>query len=231
LRISKRYSIRFGKLNTYPQPCPRLKGLQLLSGDNVKILIVGANGLLGSGAVAALSKGNEIIQASRSGDVSVDLTDPASIAAMYEKVGKVDAVISATGKVPFKTLSELTLADYQSGINDKVLGQVELVRQGLNYVNDNGSFTLTTGILERAAIPTGVVASLSNGALESFVMAAAIEMPRGIRINVVSPSVLVEATGYHPYFIGFEQVTLKACGKAYAKSVNGKKNGHVYKVG
>jgi NAD(P)-dependent dehydrogenase (short-subunit alcohol dehydrogenase family) len=197
----------------------------------VKILIVGANGLLGSGAVAALAKDNEIIQASRTGDVAVDLTDPSSIAAMYEKVGKVDAVISATGKVPFKSITELTLADYQSGINDKVLGQVELVRQGLDYVNDGGSFTLTTGILEREPIPTGAVASLSNGALESFVMAAAIEMPRNIRINVVSPSVLVEATGYHPYFVGFEQVTLKACGKAYAKSVNGKKNGHTYKVG
>ena len=197
----------------------------------MKILIVGANGLLGSGAVAALSKGNEIIQASRSGDVSVDLTDPNSIAAMYEQVGKVDAVISATGVVPFKILTELTLDDYRAGINDKVLGQVELVRQGLEYVTDGGSFTLTTGITERAPIPTGAVASLANGALESFVLAAATEMPRGMRINVVSPSVLVEATGYHPYFIGFEQVTLKACGKAYAKSVNGKKNGHTYKVG
>jgi NAD(P)-dependent dehydrogenase (short-subunit alcohol dehydrogenase family) len=197
----------------------------------MKILIVGANGLLGSGAVAALSKGNEIIQASRSGDVSVDLTDPNSIAAMYEQVGKVDAVISATGVVPFKILTELTLDDYHAGINDKVLGQVELVRQGLEYVTDSGSFTLTTGITERAPIPTGAVASLANGALESFVLAAATEMPRGMRINVVSPSVLVEATGYHPYFIGFEQVTLKACGKAYAKSVNGKKNGHTYKVG
>ncbi len=197
----------------------------------MKILIVGANGLLGSGAVAALSEGNEIIQASRSGDVSVDLTDPNSIAAMYEQVGKVDAVISATGVVPFKILTELTLDDYHAGINDKVLGQVELVRQGLEYVIDGGSFTLTTGITERAPIPTGAVASLANGALESFVLAAATEMPRGMRINVVSPSVLVEATGYHPYFIGFEQVTLKACGKAYAKSVNGKKNGHTYKVG
>ena len=197
----------------------------------MKILIVGANGLLGSGAVAALSEDNEIIQASRTGDVAVDLTDPSSIAAMYQKVGKVDAVISATGKVPFKSITELTLADYQSVINDKVLGQVELVRQGLDYVNDGGSFTLTTGILEREPIPTGAVASLSNGALESFAMAAAIEMPRNIRINVVSPSVLVEATGYHPYFVGFEQVTLKACGKAYAKSVNGKKTGHIYKVG
>jgi len=101
----------------------------------------------------------------------------------------------------------------------------------LEYVTDGGSFTLTTGITERAPILTGAVASLANGALESFVLAAAIEMPRGMRINAVSPSVLVEAPGYHDYFPGFEQVTLKACGKAYAKSVNGKKNGHTYKVG
>jgi NAD(P)-dependent dehydrogenase (short-subunit alcohol dehydrogenase family) len=197
----------------------------------MKILIVGANGLLGTGAVAALAEGNEIIKASRSGEVSVDLRDPNSIAAMYEQVGKVDAVISATGVVPFKSITDLTLADYHAGIDDKVLGQVELVRQGLNYVTDGGSFTLTTGITERAPILTGVVASLANGALESFVLAAAIEMPRGLRINAVSPSVLVEAPGYHEYFPGFEQVTLKACGKAYAKSVNGKKSGHTYKVG
>lgn len=196
----------------------------------MKILIVGANGLLGGGAVSALSDGNEIIEASRSGKVSVDLTDPKSIAAMYEQVGKVDAVIAATGKVPFKSITELTLEDYKTGIDDKVLGQIELVRRGIEFVNDGGSFTLTTGILARAAIPTGTVASVANGALESFVMAAAIEMPRGIRINVVSPSVLVEATGYHSYFPGFDQVTLKAVGKAYAKSVNGKKTGHNYKV-
>ncbi len=197
----------------------------------MKILIVGASGLLGSGAVSALSDENEIIQASRSGKISVDLTDPNSIAAMYEQVGKVDAVIAATGKVPFKSITELTLEDYRSGIVDKVLGQIELVRRGIEFVNDGGSFTLTTGILARAAIPTGTVASVANGALESFVMAAAIEMPRGIRINVVSPSVLVEATGYHSYFPGFEQVTLKAVGKAYAKSVNGKKTGHTYEIG
>jgi len=197
----------------------------------MKILIVGASGLLGSGAVSALSDENEIIQASRSGEVSVDLTDPSSIAAMYEQVGKVDAVIAATGKVPFKSITELTLEDYRSGIADKVLGQIELVRRGIEFVNDGGSFTLTTGILARAPIPTGTVASVANGALESFVMAAAIEMPRGIRINVVSPSVLVEATGYHSYFPGFDQVTLKAVGKAYAKSVNGKKTGHTYEIG
>ncbi|MEI6108435.1 MAG: short chain dehydrogenase [Actinomycetes bacterium] len=196
-----------------------------------KVLIVGANGLLGSGAVTALADRFEIITASRSDEISVDLTNPKSIADMYTKVGKVDAVICATGKVPFKSITELTLADYESGIDDKVLGQVELVRQGIDFVNDGGSFTLTTGILARAAIPTGVVASLANGALESFVLAAAIELPRGIRINAVSPSVLVEAPGYHSYFPGFEQVTLAAVGVAYAQSVEGSDTGKIIKVG
>jgi NAD(P)-dependent dehydrogenase (short-subunit alcohol dehydrogenase family) len=196
-----------------------------------KVLIVGANGLLGSGAVTALADRFEIITASRSDEISVDLTNPKSIADMYTKVGKVDAVICATGKVPFKSITELTLADYESGIDDKVLGQVELVRQGIDFVNDGGSFTLTTGILARAAIPTGAVASLANGALESFVLAAAIELPRGIRINAVSPSVLVEAPGYHSYFPGFEQVTLAAVGVAYAQSVEGSDTGKIIKVG
>jgi NAD(P)-dependent dehydrogenase (short-subunit alcohol dehydrogenase family) len=204
---------------------------KLNQGTRMKILIVGANGLLGGGAVSALSQGNEIITASRSGEIAVDLRDPKSIAALYQRVGKVDAVICATGKVPFKSITELTLEDFKSGIDDKVLGQIELVRQGIDFMNDGGSFTLTTGILARAAIPTGVVASVANGALEAFVLAAALELPRGIRINAVSPSVLVEATGYHDYFPGFEQVTLAAVGQAYADTVNGNQNGETIKVG
>ena len=197
----------------------------------MKVLVIGASGHLGQGAVAALSPNHEVITASRSGDVSVDLNDPSSIAAMFAKVGKIDAIVSCTGKVPFKPLEEMSRQDFFDGFTDKVMGQVELVLQGVDYLNDGGSITLTTGILEREPIKTGSVASLANGALESFVMAAAIELPRGIRINVVSPSVLVEAPGYHPYFPGFVQVTQAECGAAYSKSVDGWNTGQVIKLG
>lgn len=197
----------------------------------MKVLVIGASGHLGQGAVAALRPNHEIITASRSGDVQVDLNDPSSIAAMFAKVGKVDAIVSCTGKVPFKPLEEMTRQDFFDGFTDKVMGQVELVLQGVDYINDGGSITLTTGILEREPIKTGSVASLANGALESFVMAAAIELPRGIRINVVSPSVLVEAPGYHPYFPGFVQVTQAECGAAYSKSVDGWNTGQVIRLG
>lgn len=194
----------------------------------MRILIVGANGLLGSAAASALRDRHEVIEASRSGNVAVDLTEPDSIQRMFDEIGTVDAVISCTGSVPFKPLADLTDKDFRAGFEDKVLGQVNLVRIGANHITDGGSFTLTTGVLAREPILTGAAASLANGALESFVMAAAAELPRRIRINAVSPSVLAEATGYHEYFPGFAQVPADTVGRTYVKSVEGIQTGQIY---
>lgn len=194
----------------------------------MKILIVGANGLLGSAAASALKDRHEVIEASRSGKVSVDLTEPDSIQRMFDEVGTVDAVISCTGSVPFKPLADLTGKDFRAGFEDKVLGQVNLVQMGVSHITEGGSFTLTTGVLAREPILTGAAASLANGALESFVMAAAAELPRRLRINAVSPSVLAEATGYHEYFPGFTQVPTGTVGRAYVKSVEGIQTGQIY---
>lgn len=194
----------------------------------MKVLIVGANGLLGSAAVTALKERHQVIEASRSSDITVDLAEPDSIRRMFEEVGTVDAVISCTGSVPFKPLADLTEKDFRSGIDDKVLGQVNLVQIGADHVSDGGSFTLTSGVLAREPILTGAAASLANGALESFVMAAAAELPRHIRINAVSPTVLAEATGYHEFFPGFSQVPAETVGRAYVKSVEGIQTGQIY---
>ena len=104
------------------------------------------------------------------------------------------------GPVPFKPLEELQRADFLAGLCNKVLGQVEIVRQGIPYVTDGGSFTLTTGVVGREPVRTGASAALVNGALEYFVPAAAVELPRGLRINAVSPTVLREAPEYHSTF-------------------------------
>jgi NAD(P)-dependent dehydrogenase (short-subunit alcohol dehydrogenase family) len=194
----------------------------------LKILIVGANGLLGSAAASALCARHEVIEASRSGQVTVDLTEPDSIQRMFDEIGTVDAIISCTGSVPFKPLAELTDKDFRAGFEDKVLGQVNLVQAGLGHLSDGGSFTLTSGVLAREPILTGVAASLANGALESFVMAAAAELPRRIRINAVSPTVLAEATGYHEFFPGFSQVPAETVGRAFVKSVEGIQTGQVF---
>ena len=196
----------------------------------MKFLVVGSTGLIGSYVAKTLSKHGTVIGVSRTTQISVDVKDPASIKAMYEKVGKVDAVASCIGKVAFKPIAELTYEDYLMGLKDKALGQVELVRAGIEFLNDGGSFTLMTGVLARDPIPAGSVAALANGAIESFTLAAAIDLPRGIRINTVSPNVLVEATSYHASFPGFHQVTAQSVADAYVKSILGKQTGQIYKL-
>jgi NAD(P)-dependent dehydrogenase (short-subunit alcohol dehydrogenase family) len=196
----------------------------------MKFLVVGSTGLIGSYVAKTLSKHGTVIGVSRTTQISVDVKDPASIKAMYEKVGKVDAVASCIGKVAFKPVAELTYEDYLMGLKDKALGQVELVRAGIDFLNDGGSFTLMTGVLARDPIPSGSVAALANGAIESFTLAAAIDLPRGLRINTVSPNVLVEATSYHASFPGFHQVTAQSVADAYVKSILGKQTGQIYKL-
>lgn len=197
----------------------------------MKILVIGASGLIGKGVADELAKKHEVIRASRNGDVQVDVNNPNSIKEMYDKVGKLDAVAFAAGKVPFKPLSELTRDDFVTGLTDKAIGQIDLVLKGINCLSDGGSFTLMSGVLAREAILTGSVASAANGAIESFVMAASVELPRGIRINSISPNVLVESPGYHDYFPGFEQVKLADVVRLYVKSIEGPQTGQVYKLG
>ena len=196
----------------------------------MKFLVVGSTGLIGSYVAKALSKHGQVIGVSRTTQIKVDVKNAASIAAMYEQVGKIDAVASCIGKVIYKPITELTYDEYLLGLTDKAMGQVELVRAGINYLSDGGCFTLMTGILARDPIASATVAALANGAIESFTLAAAIDLPRGIRINTVSPSVLVEATSYHPSFPGYHQVSAQSVADAYVKSILGKQSGQIYKL-
>ena len=198
----------------------------------MKILLVGAGGTLGTAVHTTLTaRGHDVVTVGRSsGDLRYDIADPAQTAELYERVGRVDAVASAAGDVPWKPITEMTAQDYQDAVTGKVLSQVELVRQGLGRVAERGSFTLITGVLAREPVPTGSAASLANGAVESFVRAAAIEIaPR--RINAVSPTVFTESLDdYGDFFPGMEPVDLAEVARAYVRSVEGAQTGRVYEL-
>lgn len=197
----------------------------------MRVLLVGASGELGR-AVAAAFADHDVVLASRSGAETVDISDPASIEALYDRVGTVDHVACAAGHVPFAPITELSVEQYRGGFADKLLGQVALVRLGLDHVTDGGSFTLITGITADDPIATGTVASTVNGALHSFVKAAAIELPRGLRVNAVSPTMFTESeAAYGPYFPGFPPVPVAEAARAYVKSALGRQTGQVYRVG
>ena len=195
----------------------------------MKILIIGASGDVGSAARSELSPRHEIVTAGRSsGDIQVDIADRASIEEMYRQTGKVDAVISAVGAVHFGPLTEFTEEQFMLGLTNKLMGQVNVVLAGLGHVHDGGSFTLTSGLLDRDPIRMGVGAATANGALGGFVVGAAIEMPRGLRVNVVSPGMLdVSVERYGRWFAGHVPVSSAHVGLAYAKSVEGALTGKV----
>lgn len=195
----------------------------------MRIIIVGAAGDIGRAACGELENRHEIIKAGRtSGDIQVDISDRASVEAMYQKTGKVDAVVSASGDVHFGTLTEITQDQFMIGLTNKVMGQINLVLAGLNHVKDGGSFTLTSGVLNRDPIKLGVNAATANGAIDGFVTGSAIELPRGLRINVVSPGLLqVSVQRYGQFFPGHEPVSAERVGLAYAKSVEGAATGQV----
>ena len=198
----------------------------------MKIIIVGATGAVGKTAVDALSVRHEVIRVGRtSGDVQMDIEDIDSIRAMYQQVGNVDAVVSAIGQVHFGAVHEMTSEQFMKGINQKVLPQVNLVLEGFDYVNDGGSFTVTSGVLNRDPIRGGSCAAAANGALDGFVRGAAVDMPRGIRINAVSPEVLeVCRAKYDGFFHGHEHVSNEAVGLAYSKAVEGCLSGQIFIV-
>ena len=199
----------------------------------MKILLIGASGTIGSAIADELAPRHEIVRIGRkSGDAQVDISDSASIRKLFERVGYFDALVCAAGNVTFAPLADMSEKDFALGLQDKLMGQVNLLLIGREFANDGASFTLTTGVLNRDPIHSGASASLVNGALDAFVRAAAIEMPRGMRVNAVSPTVLVEAMGsYAPYFRGFKPVPAADVALAYAKSVEGLQTGQVYQVG
>jgi NAD(P)-dependent dehydrogenase (short-subunit alcohol dehydrogenase family) len=205
----------------------------MLRSNAMKILLIGAGGTIGSAIADELAPRHEIVRIGRtSGEAQVDISDSGSIRKLFERVGRFDAVVCAAGNVTFAPLGDMTEKDFALGLQDKLMGQVNLLLIGREFANDCASFTFTTGVLNRDPIRSGASASLVNGALDAFVRAAAIEMPRGMRVNSVSPTVLVEAMGsYAPYFRGFKPVPAAEVALAYAKSVEGLQTGQVYMVG
>ncbi|SCZ25205.1 MULTISPECIES: short chain dehydrogenase [unclassified Pseudomonas] len=199
----------------------------------MKILLIGANGTIGSAIDNELSPRHEIIRIGRhSGELQVDISDSTSIRALFEKTGRFDALVCAAGNVTFAPLADMTEDSFALGLKDKLMGQVNLLLIGREFANDGASFTFTTGVLSHDPIKSGASAALVNGALDSFVRAAAIELPRGLRVNSVSPNVLLEAMDkYAPYFRGYKPVPAVDVALAYAKSVEGLQTGQTYHVG
>ena len=198
----------------------------------MKIIVVGAAGDIGRAACNELGKRHEIVTVGRSGgDHSADVSDIVAVRALYRAVGTFDAVVSCAGDASFAPLADQDQETFMVGLRQKVMGQVNLVLAGLDAISEGGSFTLTSGVLDRDPIRGGTNAATANGALAGFVKSAAIELKRGLRVNVVSPGLLdVSVPRYGSLFHGHKPVSSQDVGLAYAKCVEGAQTGQVVVV-
>jgi NAD(P)-dependent dehydrogenase (short-subunit alcohol dehydrogenase family) len=193
----------------------------------MRILVIGATGTIGKEVVAALRGRHEVVQASRhKAHEQVDIADAASLHALFNRVGRVDAIVSAAGNAAWKPLRDLDDQDFAFSLANKLMGQVNVARYGFEHVNDGGSITLTSGVLAQQPMQGSGAVSLVNSGLEGFARAAALEAPRRIRVNVVSPpwvSETLKAMGQDP---GRGRPAADVA-KSYVQSVEGSDTGQV----
>jgi NAD(P)-dependent dehydrogenase (short-subunit alcohol dehydrogenase family) len=199
----------------------------------MKLVIIGAQGTIGKKVSNLLSsEGHEIIQVGKkSGDYQADLAEPETLKTLFQKIGRFDSLAIAAGEVAFAPLEELTLEQWQDSFQNKLLGQIQAVQKALPYIRDGGSFTLIGGSLSNDPIKAGTAASTVNRALEGFVISASCDLPRGLRINLVSPTVLEESVKtYGNFFPGVIPVAGDRVAQAYKKSILGCQTGQIYFV-
>ncbi|MEL6970266.1 MAG: short chain dehydrogenase [Bacteroidota bacterium] len=195
----------------------------------MKIFLIGGNGTIGRRLVEHFQDEHEVIIGGRTGaDVSIDIADSASIAKALEQVGQVNAIICAAGEAKWAPFNDLSEEDFYIGLRSKLMGQVNLVRLGQQYVSDGGSITLSTGILADDPVVKTTSAAMVNGAIHSFVRAVDLEMERGVRVNVVSLGVVEDAyEKYKDYFPGHNPIPTTKVVNAYVRSVQGHGRGQV----
>src|SRR6202030_3251593 len=196
----------------------------------MKLILIGANGKIGELVQKALAgAGHEIVKVGRkSGDFQVEIENRESVRKLYQAVASFDAVAIAAGEVAFAPLSELTAEKWQFSLGSKLMGQISLVQEAIPFINENGSFTLISGVLNDEPIFAGVAGATVSGALEGFVRATAVELPKRLRINVVNPTILKESEAHMgSFFPGVIPVEGWKVGQAYKRAILGAQTGRV----
>ena len=119
----------------------------------------------------------------------VDVTDDSSIAALAERVGLVDHVVSAVSARARGRLDQLERASLLKSFDTKVIGPLMLAKYFVAQINRGGSFVLFSGF-PAFKINVGFLGvAITDGAVDFLTRSLAVELAP-IRVNAISPGVI-----------------------------------------
>ncbi|QNL48271.1 short chain dehydrogenase [Olivibacter sp. SDN3] len=198
----------------------------------MKILIIGGNGTIGKKVTQRLSANHEVITAGRSsGDIQVDIRSEESIKYLFDSIKTIDACICTAASGTMDNFKTLTQAKLHENMQGKLFGQMNLVLIGQHFLNDGGSFTLTSGIFADHPAKGVTGGGVISGALHSFILSAALELDRGLRVNAVSPGMAEEsAKDFASFFPDLTPIPMQNIEKAYVRCIEENINGEILKV-
>ncbi|WP_329126630.1 short chain dehydrogenase [Streptomyces caniferus] len=194
----------------------------------MKVLVIGATGTIGSAVVSALEASHQVVKASRTGPVRADLEDPTSLDALFREVPELDAVVCCAASGPLVDLESAADDEIAAAVRGKLLGQVALAQRAVRHLRDGGSITLTGGTFP-APLAGGSLGALINTGLEGFVRNAADELPRRLRINLISPGWIKE-TLERMGADGTDGTPVAEVARAYVAAVEGAVHGETMRL-
>ena len=116
----------------------------------------------------------------------VDIGDPAQVTRLFERVGTLSHLVVTAADLPYGPVVSLSEDSMVRAVRSKILGPLFAAQQAAPRITKPGSITFTSGIAASRPAPGGALAATVNGALESMVLALALELAP-IRVNAVSP--------------------------------------------
>ena len=117
---------------------------------------------------------------------SGDIGDPAQVTRLFERVGTLSHLVVTAADLPYGPAVSLSEDSIVRAVRSKILGPLFAAQQAAPRITTPGSITFTSGVAASRPAPGGALAATVNGALESMVLALALELAP-IRVNAVSP--------------------------------------------
>jgi NAD(P)-dependent dehydrogenase (short-subunit alcohol dehydrogenase family) len=144
--------------------------------------------------VVAAGRGQEALAAAYAGEPgvsveTVDVTDEASIAALGERLGTVDHVVSTASARVRGLIADLDRDAIRLSFDTKVIGPLMLAKHLAPRMNPGGSFVIFSGVAA-AKIAVGTLGvAITNAAADTLARSLALELAP-IRVNAISPGVI-----------------------------------------